>query len=44
MIGGSADLTGSVNTLVKGMASFDTTEDDVDRFLAAVARHAVTPA
>jgi transketolase len=26
MIGGSADLTGSVNTLVKGMASFDTTD------------------
>jgi threonine aldolase len=28
---------------VRLMASFDTTEDDVDRFLAAVARHAVTP-
>jgi transketolase len=26
LIGGSADLTGSVNTLVKGMASFDTTD------------------
>lgn len=29
---------------VRLMASFDTTEDDVDRFLAAVARHAATPA
>ncbi len=26
MIGGSADLTGSVNTLVKGMTSYDTTD------------------
>jgi Threonine aldolase len=28
---------------VRLMASFDTTEDDVDRFVAAVARHAATP-
>ncbi len=26
LVGGSADLTGSVNTLVKGMTSFDTTD------------------
>jgi len=29
---------------VRLMASFDTTEDDVDRFIAAVARHAAAPA
>jgi threonine aldolase len=29
---------------VRLMASFDTTEDDVDRFVSAVARHAASPA